>query len=155
MMTTKRLNFFELSPKAMAILLDQEELLQQQFSDSSLLNTTIWELVKLRISQINQCAYCIDMHSKDALHQGEKAERIFGLSAWRDTPLYSEQEKNALAWAELVTANQAISDDAYQQALAAFGEKGLVDMTIAVNAINSWNRLAKIFKPEVGPYKAN
>ena len=145
-----RLNFFAAAPQAMEIIMTQENYLSQQFDS----NKALWELVKLRVSQINQCAYCIDMHSKDALAQGEKVERIFGLNAWRDTPLYTELEQNALQWAELLTSGQAISFELYQQAAEAFGDQGLVDLTIAVNAINSWNRMAKVFKPEVGVYKA-
>jgi len=148
---TKRLNYFTTSPQAMDILLSQENYLGQQFTG----DTSTWELIKLRISQINQCAYCIDMHSKDALSQGESIERIYGLSAWRDMPLYSEAEKNALNWAELITSAQPVTDIQYQHALDAFGEQYLLDLTIAINAINSWNRIAKAFKPEVGSYQAS
>jgi len=148
---TKRLNYFTTSPQAMEILLAQEDYLGKQFNGCNIL----WELVKLRVSQINQCAYCIDMHSKDALSQGESVERIYGLNAWRDMPLYSESEKNALNWAELITSGQPVTDIQYQSALNAFGEQYLVDLTIAVNAINSWNRIAKAFKPDVGNYKAS
>lgn len=145
---TQRLNYFTASPHAMEILLAQEAYLGKQFHD----NAALWELMKLRISQMNQCAYCIDMHSKDALHQGESIERIYGLSAWRDMPCYSESEQQALTWAELIISDASVSDIQYQQALNAFGEQGLVDLTIAVNAINSWNRIAKAFKPDVGQY---
>jgi AhpD family alkylhydroperoxidase len=148
---TERLDFFTISPQAMEILQTQENNLRKQFDGC----TTIWELVKLRISQINQCAYCIDMHSKDALNQGESVERIYGLNAWREMPFYSESEKNALNWAELITSGQPVTDIQYQSALNTFSEKYLVDLTIAVNSINSWNRLAKAFKPDVGSYKTN
>lgn len=151
-MGTKRLNYFSTSPRAMKILLDQESYLRQQFSETEVLTTTIWELVKFRVSQINQCAYCIDMHSKDALNQGESAERLYGLSAWREMPFYSEREREALEWAELVTSGQPVSDASYQHGLSIFGEQGLLDLTLAVNAINSWNRIGKTFKPEVGIY---
>lgn len=148
---TKRLNYFTTSPQAMEILLAQEDYLGKQFNGCR----SSWELVKLRISQINQCAYCIDMHSKDALSQGESIERIYGLNAWRDMPFYSESEKNALNWAELITSGQPVTDIQYQSALNALGEQYLVDLTVAVNAINSWNRIAKAFKPDVGSYKAS
>jgi AhpD family alkylhydroperoxidase len=147
----KRLNYFTASPQAMEILLTQESYLEKQFTGC----TSLWELVKLRVSQINQCAYCIDMHSKDALNQGESIERIYGLNAWRDMPFYSEEEKNALNWAELITSGQAVTDLQYQNAQNVFGEQYLVDLTIAVNAINSWNRIAKAFKPDVGSYKTS
>ena len=151
---TARVDFYSTAPKAMAILLKQEDYFHQQFSESNTLSVNTWELVKLRVSQINQCAFCIDMHSKDALKLGERAERIYGLNAWRDMPFYSESERAALSWAERVTSGKPIDDDQYQQALAQFKESSLVDLTLAVNAINSWNRIAKTFKPEVGAYTA-
>jgi len=149
-----RLNYFETSSQAMKILLDLESYLRRQFDMNQPITIRIWELVKLRVSQINQCAYCIDMHSKDAFKLGESAERIIGLSAWRDMPLFSPLEREALAWAELVTSANSISDQHYQQALNSFGDQGMLDLTLAVNAINSWNRIAKTFKPEVGSYQA-
>ena len=149
----KRLDYFSTSPKAMEVLLEQESYLRQQFSASKSVTLTIWELVKLRISQINQCAYCIDMHSKDAIKLGEKPERIYSLSAWLEMPIYSEQEQNALEWAELITSGESVSDEHYQRALDSFGDKGLLNSTIAINAINSWNRITKTFKPEVGSYQ--
>ncbi|MDH5232271.1 MAG: carboxymuconolactone decarboxylase family protein [Gammaproteobacteria bacterium] len=148
-----RLDFYSAAPNATEILLEQENNLRRQFSKEHPVTITTWELVKLRVSQINQCAYCIDMHCKDALKNGEKSERIVGLSAWRDTPLYSEREQKALAWAELVVSNHAISADEYAQAVSEFGETGLTELTIAINAINSWNRISKAFKPEVGSYQ--
>ncbi len=149
----KRVNYAEVAPQGLKVLLEQEKYLRQQFGDGHAVTHPTWELVKLRVSQINQCAYCIDMHSKDATRLGERPERIYGLNAWREMPFYSEPERNALAWAELLTAGQPVADEGYQRALDAFGAQGLVDLTIAVNAINSWNRLAKAFKPEVGSYK--
>lgn len=150
---SKRLDHFATAPKALGILLEQEKYLRRQFTGDHAVSINTWELVKLRISQINQCAYCIDMHTKDALKLGEKSERIIGLSAWRDMPFYSEGEQSALAWGELLTSAKPVSEAQYQHALDSFGEQGLVDLTIAVNAINSWNRIAKTFKPEVGSYQ--
>ncbi|WP_328187553.1 carboxymuconolactone decarboxylase family protein [Marinobacter sp. OP 3.4] len=102
---TTRANYIGLAPKAMQILMNQEAYLRQQFSESDTLSMALWELVKLRVSQINQCAFCIDMHSKDALAQGETLERIVGLSAWRDMPApvvhhrrkYYEQRRHPLS----------------------------------------------------------
>ncbi len=145
---TTRLNYFATSPQAMDILLTQEGYIGEAFKD----NKRLLELVKIRVSQINQCALCIDMHSKDALKFGESFERIYGLSAWQDMPGYSEHEQKALQWAELITSAQAITDENYQEALQALGEQTLVDLTIAINAINSWNRIAKAFKPAVGSF---
>ncbi|MCC4271877.1 carboxymuconolactone decarboxylase family protein [Marinobacter nauticus] len=150
---TARANYIGLAPKAMQILLDQEAYLKEQFSESSILSTALWDLLKLRVSQINQCAFCVDMHSKDALAQDETVERLIGLSAWRDMPMYSATERAALEWAEHLTLGKPVDDHCYDKAATALGEKGLVDVTIAVNAINSWNRIVKTFKPEVGSYK--
>lgn len=151
---TQRANYFGLAGNAMELLLAQEAYLTQQFSVSPIITPTVWELVKLRVSQINQCAFCIDMHSTEAQTQGETTARIIGLSAWRDMPLYSEPEQAALGWAEHLTAGNAVDDQYYQQLVAQLGEQALVDLTLAINAINSWNRIAKTFKPEVGSYKA-
>lgn len=150
---TARANYIALAPKAMQILMDQEAYLREQFSESSVLSTALWELLKVRVSQINQCAFCVDMHSRDALSHGETVERLIGLSAWHDMPMYSATERAALAWAEHLTQGRPVDDHCYDKAVTALGEKGLVDVTIAVNAINSWNRIAKTFKPEVGSYK--
>jgi len=145
---TTRLNYFATSPQAMDILLNQEGYIGEAFKDNKLL----LELVKIRVSQVNQCALCIDMHSKDALKLGESIERIYGLNAWRDMPGYSEHEQKALQWAELITSGQVVTDAEYQEALQVLGEQTLVDLTVAINAINSWNRIAKAFKPAVGSF---
>ncbi len=150
---TLRANYFGLASKAIQILMDQENYLREQFSASEIMTPLIWELVKLRVSQINQCAFCIDMHSKDALNQGETQERIIGLSAWRDMPLYSEIEVVVLGWAEHLILGKQVDDESYQKVAQVLGEQAIVDLTIAINAINSWNRIAKTFKPEVGSYK--
>lgn len=148
-----RANYFDLASQAMQILMKQESYLRDRFSASETVTVPIWELVKLRVSQINQCAFCIDMHSKDALSQGETQERIIGLTAWRDTPLYSGVELAALDWAEFLTSGKPVDDQRYSEAIQSLGEQAVVDLTIAVNAINSWNRIAKTFRPEVGSYK--
>ncbi|KJR30683.1 carboxymuconolactone decarboxylase family protein [Vibrio sp. S234-5] len=150
---TLRANYFGLAAKGMQILLEQENYLREQFRASETVTVEIWELVKLRVSQINQCAFCIDMHSKDAMAAGESVERILGLNAWRDMPLYTDSEIAALEWAEHLTAGKKVDAECYDKVVSAFGEKTLVDLTIAINAINSWNRIVKVFKPEVGSYK--
>ncbi|GGZ04088.1 carboxymuconolactone decarboxylase family protein [Shewanella fodinae] len=150
---SKRINYINIAPKAMDILYTQEAYFHEQFRQSDTMNMTIWELVKLRVSQINQCAFCIDMHSKDALKMGEKPERIWGLSAWKDMPFYSDAERVALALAEQLTAGQPVEDEAYQLTLNTFGDKAMVNLTLAINAINSWNRIVKVFKPAVGLYQ--
>ncbi|WP_105170048.1 carboxymuconolactone decarboxylase family protein [Pseudoalteromonas sp. T1lg23B] len=146
---TSRINYFQIAPKAMDILLNQEQYLSTQFSTSTTLSVTLWELLKLRVSQINQCAFCIDMHSKVALERGETPARILGLNAWRGLPLYTKIERSALAWAELVVSNEPINQHDYEQALNELSERGLVDVTLAVNAINSWNRISKAFTPSI------
>ncbi|NAW64204.1 carboxymuconolactone decarboxylase family protein [Photobacterium halotolerans] len=151
---TKRVNYFSIAPQAIEILVQQENYFRQQFSESQTMSMIIWELVKLRVSQINQCAFCIDMHSKDALKLGEQPERIWGLNAWRDMPLYTEQEKVALEFAEHLSACKPVDDLMYQQVLDTFGEQAMVDLTLAINAINSWNRVVKTFKPKVGSVTA-
>jgi len=112
------------------------------------LEHSLLELVKMRASQINGCAYCIDMHSKDALAAGEAAQRLFLLDAWREAPLYSERERAALAWTEAVTliSDDHASDEAYEQARAVFGEKELANLTLAIISINGWNRLSIAFR---------
>lgn len=150
---TLRANYFGLASKAMEILMDQENYLREQFSVSETVTTQIWVLTKLRVSQINQCAFCIDMYSKDALNRGETQERIIGLSAWRDMPLYSDTEVAVLGWAEHLTLGKDVDNENYQKMTQELGEQAIVDLTIAINAINSWNRIAKTFKPEVGSYK--
>jgi AhpD family alkylhydroperoxidase len=147
---TKRLDYFNTAPEGIQILLEQENYLRAQFEQQQYLSLTLWELVKLRVSQINQCAFCIDMHSKDALNNGESDHRLIGLSAWREMPIYSDDEKIALHWAETVSRDGKVTEQDYQSTLDAFGEQGVVVLTLAVNAINSWNRIAKIFKPEIG-----
>ncbi|WP_286238800.1 carboxymuconolactone decarboxylase family protein [Neptuniibacter halophilus] len=151
--TTTRANYFQLGAGAMEILLQQENYLREQFTVSETLSISLWELVKLRVSQINQCAFCIDMHSRDALAQGETTARLLGLNAWRDMPLYTETERAALDWAEHLSAALAVDDQRYRQLVEVLGEQALVDLNVAINAINSWNRIAKTFKPEVGSYK--
>ncbi len=148
-----RANYFDLASKAMQILMDQEDYLRHQFRISKTVTIPVWELVKLRVSQMNQCAFCIDMHSKDALSLGESQERLIGLNAWRDMPLYSEIERAALHYAELLSSGNPVDDHSYHAMVETLGEQAVVDLTIAINAINSWNRIAKTFKSEVGSYK--
>jgi len=126
----------------------------QTYVDKSGLDRLLLELVKTRASQINQCAYCIDMHTKDARAAGETEQRLYGLSAWREAPYYSDRERAALAWTEAVTRiGGDIGDAAYEAVRAHFSDKEIVDLTLAVIAINSWNRLAIPFRTPAGSYK--
>ncbi len=142
----KRVNHISAAPEAMGLLFQQEEYIEKQCSEHS----GLLHLIKLRVSQINQCAFCIDMHTRQALDSGETLARLMGLNAWRDMPFYSQQETIVLDWAERLTQVESISDSVYQRAVNELGESLLVSLTLAVNAINSWNRMAKAFKPEVG-----
>lgn len=150
-----RLNYYQQAPEAIHLLLEQENYLNQQFEHDDALTLNLLELVKLRISQINQCAFCLDMHHDKANELGETPERLYGLNAWRDMPFYTEQEQLALEWAEHLTAGKLVDDAFYKRAVTGLGEKGIVVLTIAINAINSWNRICKVFKPELGSYKAS
>ena len=108
--------------------------------------------MKLRASQINGCAYCIDMHTKDARAEGESEQRLYAVVAWRETPFFTERERAALVWTEAVTqVSQArVSEEVYGDAHQHFSEKELVDLTLAIIAINSWNRLAMSFRSVPG-----
>ncbi|MCA9529071.1 MAG: carboxymuconolactone decarboxylase family protein [Myxococcales bacterium] len=118
------------------------------------LESSLIELVKMRASQINGCAYCLDMHSKDAMAAGETAQRLHVLAAWREAPFYTERERAALAWTEALTriADNGVSDADFEAVRAHFEERELVDLTLAIVAINGWNRLAIGFGAEVGSY---
>jgi len=126
----------------------------QHYSRDSGLEHSLLELVKLRASQINGCAYCLDMHSKDARAEGETEQRIYVLSAWREAPFYTPRERAALAWTEAVTLiADGVPDELYERARAQFDEKELVDLTMAIITINGWNRLSIAFGSEVGSYR--
>jgi AhpD family alkylhydroperoxidase len=119
------------------------------------LEHSLLHLVKMRASQINGCAYCLDMHSKDARVAGETEQRLYALDAWRETSFYSERERAALAWTEALTliAQTHAPDDVYEAARAQFSEQELVNLTVAIMAINGWNRLAIGFRAEAGTYR--
>ncbi len=110
------------------------------------------ELVYFRVSQINGCAYCLDMHSKDLRAKGETEQRLYGLTAWHETSYYTDRERAALAWAEAVTKCQ-VPDAVYNEVKNQFSEEELIDLTFAVNNINTWNRLNLAFPNEPGTYK--
>jgi len=114
----------------------------------STVNRLIIHLVNLRVSQINHCCFCQHMHSQEARDDGEHQVRLDVLPAWREAPCFSTKERAALAWAEALTlvSQQAVSDDDYQNALAAFGEQGLIDLTAIIVQINSWNRVSVGFQ---------
>ena len=130
--------------------------LGQNIRAAGRLEPALMELVLMRCSQINGCAYCLDMHSKDARAAGETEQRLYLLDAWRETTLYSERERIALAWAEELTrmaSHEAVSDALYEQARQHFEEAALVDLTLLVTVINSWNRINVAARSLGGNYK--
>ena len=141
---SQRLDYTQLSPKGMKALGSVYGHIMQ--SD---LSADLVDLVYLRISQINNCAYCLDLHTRDLIQHGVAIEKLALLQAWREAgALFSEPERAALAWAETVTrvAQTGIPDRDYDAALAAFGEKDLVDLTIAIGLMNTYNRMAIGFR---------
>ncbi len=145
-----RLKYSDLAPDGYRAMKGLED-----YVHSSGIEPLLLELVKLRSSQINGCAYCIDMHTKDARALGETEQRLYALSAWQETPFFTERERAALAWAEAVTrvGDSHVPDEVYEQARKHFGEKELVDLTLALVAINGWNRLAISFRSVPGSYQ--
>lgn len=127
----------------------------EKYARQSGLETSLLELVKLRASQINGCAYCIDVHMKDARARGESEQRLYGLVAWRETAFFTERERAALVWTEVVTlvSQGHVPDEVYSLARQHFGEKEMVDLTMAVVAINGYNRLAISFRSVPGTYQ--
>jgi AhpD family alkylhydroperoxidase len=121
------------------------------------LDRPLFELVKIRASQMNGCAYCIDMHTKDARLAGETEQRIYALSAWRETPFFTDRERAALEWTEAVTrvGDTHVPDEVYARVSEHFNEDELVALTFGVIVINCWNRLAVPFRAPVGTYEPN
>jgi AhpD family alkylhydroperoxidase len=146
-----RIDFRKPSPPAIKTMLDMEAYLAKSSIERPLLH-----LIKMRASQINACAYCLDMHSKDARSAGETEQRLYALDAWRETPFYSPRERAALAWTETLTlvAQTHAPDAEYEVARAQFSEPEMVDLTLAVVAINGWNRICIGFRAEAGSYRA-
>ncbi|WP_432473488.1 carboxymuconolactone decarboxylase family protein [Amphritea sp. HPY] len=153
-MMSQRIDFFSAAPQGLQQMLNLEQYIGSCAERGSLNNTLI-TLIKLRVSQINGCAYCIDMHTKEAKAAGETEQRLHLLCAWRETSFYSQQERAALAWAEANTliAENNIDDDLYQATHQQFSESQMVDLTLVICTINSWNRLAISFRSEPGSYQ--
>jgi AhpD family alkylhydroperoxidase len=128
----------------------------QKAVDASGLEAPLLELVKIRASQINGCAFCLDMHTRDARAMGERNERLDTLAAWREVPLFSARERAALAWTEAVTlvAATRVPDEVYDQVRGQFSEQEVVSLTFAIVAINGWNRLAVSFRRRPGDPRA-
>ena len=138
-----RMNFYQAAPDTIKALSTLETLVQGSGLEQSLI-----ELVKTRASQINGCAYCINMHTQDARKRGETEQRLYLLNAWREVPVYSERERAALAWTEAVTqiSETHTLDDIYAEVRAQFSEAETVNLTMLIATINAWNRLAIAFR---------
>ena len=145
-----RLDYTKIAPDGLKAMLGLERYVRNCGLERRLL-----ELVKMRASQINGCAFCLDMHSKDARAAGETEQRLYALNAWRETPFFSERERAALGWTESVTrvSKTHVSDESYEGVCQHFDEQELVDLTLAIVAINSWNRLAISFRTVPGSYQ--
>jgi len=143
-MTSQR---FEMGPGA-----DEAVMALQRFVDRSSLPRPLLELVRMRASQLNGCAYCLDMHSKDALAVGVPAEKLYVLEAWREAPFYDGRERAALEWAEAVTlvADGHVADDVFDAVRPHFSQRELVELTMAIITINAWNRVAISTRMEPG-----
>src|ERR1700744_3757317 len=138
-----RMNYFQAAPETIKAMMALENQIQ-----SSGLEKSLMELVKIRASQINGCAFCINMHTQDARKRGETEQRIYLLDAWRESPCYTDRERAALAWTEAVTliAETHAPDDVYNEVRAHFSEAETVNLTMLIGAINAWNRLAISFR---------
>ena len=132
-----RIDLYRLSPEGYKALLGLENYLSKSTVEKKLLH-----LIKLRVSQINGCAFCLDMHWKDLKVEGETEQRMYSLDAWRETSYYTDRERAALAWAEAVTniTDGHAPDEVFEEARQYFSEQEMADLTLAVTAINSWNR---------------
>jgi AhpD family alkylhydroperoxidase len=145
-----RIDFLKVGRGAFEALLGIEK-----YVNGSGLEPTLLDLIRLRASQINGCAYCIDMHWKDLRAAGETEQRLYGLDAWEESPYYSDRERAALAWTEAVTNIQEghVPDSIYERVRKFFTEKELADLTVAITAINSWNRLNIAVRTVPGTYQ--
>ena len=145
-----RLDFTKIAPAAGRAMFGLEKYVRESGLETSLL-----ELIRLRASQINGCAYCIDMHTKDARSEGQTEQRLYTLSAWRETPFFTDRERAALEWTEAVTeiGKSHISDELYERGRKQFTEVEMVNLTMAVISINGWNRLAIPFRAVPGTYQ--
>ncbi|GAA5100956.1 carboxymuconolactone decarboxylase family protein [Chryseobacterium ginsengisoli] len=144
---TPRINLFEKGKKAITPIFGIVQYLKHSSIDRQLM-----ELINFRISQINQCAYCLDMHSKELRAMGETEQRLYGLSAWKETPYFTDRERAALEYAEAVNSLH-VSDEVYENTKIQFSEEEIIDLTLVVNTINIWNRFNIAFQQIPGDYQ--
>ncbi|HKV85263.1 MAG TPA: carboxymuconolactone decarboxylase family protein [Ktedonobacterales bacterium] len=145
-----RLRYAKAAPGVSRAMLGLED-----YANSTGLEPDLLDLVRMRASQLNGCAFCLDMHAKDARARGESEQRLYLLDAWREAPFYSERERAALAWTEAVTLlpGHEVADAVYERALGQFSEAELANLTLAIVAINGWNRLNIAFQTPAGNYQ--
>ena len=145
-----RINFNEIPKNLMLSMMTVENYVNDSGFESKLL-----ELIRFRVSQINECAYCIDMHYKEAIAEGETPQRLYSIATWQEAPYYNDKEKSMLAWAESVSLPHRSSDQQsiYNNLLNHISQQDIANFTLAVIQINSWNRLAKSFGFEAGQYQ--
>ena len=145
-----RIDYRKIAPEAVQALWALE-----RYARTSKIERPLLELVKLRASMINGCAYCVDMHSKGARALGESEQRLYALSVWREAPFFTPRERAALAWTEAVTkvGSGHVADEVYRLAREHFDERQLVDLTMTIIAINAWNRLVIAFRAVAGTYE--
>ncbi len=146
---TQRIMYAQAAPGALKAMLGLESYLHECSIEPGLIH-----LLKLRVSQINGCAYCIDMHWKDLRALGESEQRLYGLDAWRESPYYGERERAMLEWAEAVTriTEGHVPDQVFERVRRVFDEREIADLTLATATINAWNRLAISMRTEPGTY---
>jgi AhpD family alkylhydroperoxidase len=147
-----RLDWYKESPEAYKAML-----VVQTVVDKSAIDHKLLELIKIRASQINGCAHCLEMHTKDAIALGENDQRLHLLAAWKEAPFYSEKERVALAWCESLTniSSEGAPENIFEELYKFFTKEEIVDLTLGIVAINGWNRLAVAFKSDVGNYVSN
>jgi len=149
-----RMNYQAAAPEAVKAMIGLETYLARQSRNEDGVDKPLMELVKIRVSQINHCAFCIDMHTKDARALGETEQRIYALSAWRETPFFTDRERAALAWAEANTLlPQGVSQQLFEEVREHFSEAQLANLTLAIATINAWNRFGVSFAPVPGSYQ--
>lgn len=146
-----RMEYWKVAPVSYKTMMALETYFRESGLEKSLLH-----MIKLRASQINGCAYCIDMHWKDARAAGESEQRLYGLDAWREAAYYTDRERAALEWTEALTkiADGHAPDAVYDTVRGHFSDKELADLTWAIAAINAWNRVAIAFRSDAGSYRA-
>ncbi|GIJ78518.1 alkylhydroperoxidase AhpD family core domain-containing protein [Micromonospora phaseoli] len=141
----QRMNVAEVAPQAFSAVMGLEKYVRAN------VDHTVLELVKLRASMLNGCAYCVDMHSRDALDSGESSRRLFAVAAWREAPFFDERERTALALTDAVTqlGEHGVPDDVWDAAAKVWSERALADLVLAIATINVWNRIAVTFRNEL------